>query len=276
MIVALSGRKQSGKSTTAALLERELGFKPIAFADQLKKFTAAFLGLPFEEVNTDSFKTRDVLVPLYGGEVKLTGRDVLQRLGTQAARQVFGDNFWIDQLIGQVAIAGHKYIDDVDGSGRHGCGHWMESATNDDGHSCGYGKSDHQHVVITDARFFNELAALRVAGAFIVRVNCAGASETRHSFEQANGMPGRGVTCSHFYPTDDVIRKDNFTATIGNACSLPAASHPSHYSGDTHASETTLPDLGACYDTVIESASAEATAMMVLNEVRERMARDDK
>lgn len=100
MIIGLSGRKQSGKSTLGAALEKELGFKQLAFADGVREFVAAAFGWDLARVYGDSFKSTDVLQvqqPGYSNHtIPMSGRELLQRIGTDAARKVFGEDCWVN------------------------------------------------------------------------------------------------------------------------------------------------------------------------------------
>jgi hypothetical protein len=99
--------KGSGKDTVAAYLVKEHNFERKAFADPLKRSIAALFDIPFFEI--DKLKNRDVLVGIgeigepeyqqwiqYIGIKGLTFRELLQRYGTEAHRDIFGDNFWVD------------------------------------------------------------------------------------------------------------------------------------------------------------------------------------
>lgn len=99
LIVGIAGAKRTGKSTVAAWLEREYGYQPKAFAAPVKH--AAL--------------TLDPLVPVkgYPGGQRLAHivhshgwewakdhcpevRRVLQVLGTDVGRRLFGEDVWVD------------------------------------------------------------------------------------------------------------------------------------------------------------------------------------
>src|SRR5215471_10050535 len=108
MIIGLCGLKQSGKDTVAAYLVKNHGFERKAFADPLKRSVAALFDIPFSEI--DKLKNdEEILVgigkigePEYDQWIQFMGtramsfRELLQRYGTEAHRDVFGDCFWVD------------------------------------------------------------------------------------------------------------------------------------------------------------------------------------
>src|SRR5215471_233675 len=146
MIIGLSGQKQSGKDTVAAYLVKEHGFERKAFADPLKQSVAALLGIPFSDV--DRLKDSNRLVGvgpigepeyeqwiIYAGIKALTFREFLQRYGTEAHRDVFGQDFWLDYTL---PVQGFY-------PGRA--------------------------IVVTDVRFANEANRVRELGGMVVKVH---------------------------------------------------------------------------------------------------------
>jgi|SRR5215831_1535849 len=98
MILGLCGLKQSGKDTIAAYLVKNHGFERKAFADPLKRSVAALFGLRFQDI--DKLKMDEdvqVMVTKYGEpRISMSMRVLLQRYGTEAHRDVFGNCFWVD------------------------------------------------------------------------------------------------------------------------------------------------------------------------------------
>jgi hypothetical protein len=100
MIIGLTGLKGSGKDTVGAYLVKEFGFERKAFADPLKRSVAALFDIPFSEIDKlkdmlDNWIFLDmdgVLEPVS----KMNFRTFLQRYGTEAHRDIFGKNFWVD------------------------------------------------------------------------------------------------------------------------------------------------------------------------------------
>jgi dephospho-CoA kinase len=100
-ILGLSGYAQSGKDTIADYLVKNYGYTKISFADPIRKalytlnpkidiadmrgvpLSAAVDGLGWENVKADSPDTRELL----------------QRMGTEVGRDLFGKDFWVNQAI---------------------------------------------------------------------------------------------------------------------------------------------------------------------------------
>jgi hypothetical protein len=102
MIIGLCGYKGTGKDTVGRYLVARYGYEQLAFADKLKKSVAALFGIPRSWV--DDFKY-NVPLRVVAVEPKSTDRQLnlewrtfLQRYGTEAHRDVFGNDFWVEQL----------------------------------------------------------------------------------------------------------------------------------------------------------------------------------
>lgn len=113
-LIGINGLKTSGKDSTyqaikAALPEKKV--KRVAFADNLKQAAALAIGYEMlEEGETTEIEAMDqckegwrfTVVDHQDGShlASFTGREYLQWFG-QAMRRVFGDSFWIDQVLPQ-------------------------------------------------------------------------------------------------------------------------------------------------------------------------------
>lgn len=116
-VIGLTGKAGAGKDTAAAMAlewckDRLIVAKRMAFADPLKRSAAAALGFPTggmtghhvsEAVEfCNRIKQPDVRFVVYVGEghddeyIELTGRRFLQLYGTEAHRDVFGADFWVE------------------------------------------------------------------------------------------------------------------------------------------------------------------------------------
>lgn len=150
-IVGLSGYARSGKDEAAKVLVEEFGFTRISFADKLRDFLYALN--PIITVSTElaqgfidpiGYKTTRLqeVIDQYGWDGYKTTpyvheiRPLLQRLGTEAGREVLWDSIWID-----AAFAG------LDPDGKY---------------------------VIADARFPNEAHAVTDRGGLMWRINRLG------------------------------------------------------------------------------------------------------
>lgn len=161
-LIAFCGYAQSGKDTAASFLV-EKGFKRLAFADILRE--SLYRLNPVVSVARESVRPGwgrlSVIVDDYGWDyAKVTYpevRELLQRLGTEVGRALFGENFWVDRVLAQVEPGG-KYV-------------------------------------ITDVRFPNEEQAVHAAGGRIYRISRDGVNAVNaHASEAFVGtMPVDGV-----------------------------------------------------------------------------------
>jgi hypothetical protein len=106
MIVGLAGFKGSGKDTVAAYLVKQHGFERKAFADPMKQSIAAMFNIPFTDI--DKYKNdSEIMVSIEActndGDTwrysSQTFRELLQRYGTEAHRDVFGKDFWLEYTL---------------------------------------------------------------------------------------------------------------------------------------------------------------------------------
>lgn len=140
-IIGLMGYAQVGKDTAAATLVAD-GYERIAFADALRDMLYALNpSVPFGDLDRmgsiipEGWTTVSWLVDHNGWDAAKQNPEVrrlLQRLGTEAGRQVLGQDIWVRTAM-QKAKPGGKYI-------------------------------------ITDVRFPNEADAIRAAGGQLVRI----------------------------------------------------------------------------------------------------------
>jgi hypothetical protein len=107
MLIALNGRLRSGKNVSAERLKKiaqdDVEVFELAFADPLKNSAAALLGVTREDLElmkVDPNVCIYVFVGKYSNTVvELTGRQYLERYGTEAHRDIFGETFWLDQTL---------------------------------------------------------------------------------------------------------------------------------------------------------------------------------
>lgn len=151
MIIGLTGRKQAGKDTVCERLEALAapGLEPevirVSFADKLYASAAAALGVEVEDLrrwrNDPTFVLAIVEDRGHYTHVvkKITFRQYLQFYGTEAHRDVFGENFWTEYALGEFDYG--------------------EASADPD-----------KLYVFTDVRFDNEAEILRRYGAPVLRV----------------------------------------------------------------------------------------------------------
>lgn len=151
MIFGLTGQAKAGKDTACRLLQ-EWGeangheFIRGSFAHLLKESAFSIFTNDVEDYEEFAnhikengsvvlFEDFGLKKPLYG----LTGREFLQRYGTEAHRNVFGNNFWVEQFENKYDLtefSNNKYV----------------------------------HLVITDVRFDNEAHLVHEYGGEVVEI----------------------------------------------------------------------------------------------------------
>lgn len=128
MIIGLSGYARTGKDTVASILIEHYGFERRAFADVLRQSIYRLNPLAGTTVRVAD------LVDEYGWEVAKANAEVrrlLQVMGTEVGRELFGDDVWVKQAM----------------------------------------KNLPERTVFTDLRFPNEAAAIRKRDGFVWRVS---------------------------------------------------------------------------------------------------------
>lgn len=138
MMIGLSGYARSGKDTVADYLVQKHGFVKMAFADPMRE--ALYRLDPFITVGGVSGIALSHAVKHFGWEglkdLSPDVRPLLQRLGTEVGREMFGEDFWVDYAIGQS---------------------WK-----------------HERVVFSDVRFQNEAYAIQKNWGYNWRINRPG------------------------------------------------------------------------------------------------------
>ena len=137
MIIGLVGFAGSGKGSVGDVLADKYSFKKFAFADTLKDTVSTMFGWRRELLEGDTDESREFrekVDPFWSArfDEDVTPRMILQKMGTEAGRDVFHEDFWVHAL--------EKRI------------------------------QNEKNVVITDVRFPNEVKFIRDSGGFIVRV----------------------------------------------------------------------------------------------------------
>lgn len=141
-MVALAGKAGSGKNTLAQHLVDDYGFTEIGFADAIRQMLVELNPLiPIDmgidgELLKSTIRLATLVDSIGWDEAKRDHaevRELLQRLGTEAGRQIISPTVWID-----IALRNAMATD--------------------------------THVVFTDCRFPNEVDAVRNQGGLLVRV----------------------------------------------------------------------------------------------------------
>lgn len=117
MIIGLSGHGRAGKDTVGKILVDRYDFQRLAFADVLREVAYAIDPyIPLDEWNKQ-FTRLSAYVNERGWEqAKIENVEVrwlLQRLGTEAGRNVLGENVWINALVDKMESDVDYVITDV-------------------------------------------------------------------------------------------------------------------------------------------------------------------
>lgn len=151
MIIGLTGKMGSGKDTIADYLVEKYNFRKVGFSDELY---AAVCGL-FDIDLEDAFRFKedgtkiviaDNQFPLVS-KGQFTWREFLQRFGTDMARKVWGENFWVERFT-------YKYLEEIP-----------------------------YDMVVRDIRFNNEAALINKYGGTIWEVTRPGYEGDEHESE---------------------------------------------------------------------------------------------
>ena len=146
-LIGIAGFAGAGKDTVADLMVAHYGFDKIAFADTMRRMIEAIdpvVGYsPLEDGDFEVIRYNDAIEFVGYNDAKVMYpeiRQFLQRLGTEAGREVFGDNIWADMAMKRAATM--------------------------------------KRVVIADTRFRNEAEAIKANGGIVIRVTRPGVDAT--------------------------------------------------------------------------------------------------
>jgi hypothetical protein len=118
MIIGICGFIGSGKGTVADILDEDYGFIKISFADSLKDATASIFGWNrrlLEGDTKESREFRETVDPFWSKKfgMDITPRYILQKVGTEAFRDVILDSIWIYSLERKIDPAKNYVIADT-------------------------------------------------------------------------------------------------------------------------------------------------------------------
>lgn len=232
-ILALSGKKQSGKSTVGKIANIILNSPHLnnqgvldflkkdtissdnwqikMFAEKLKQIVCLLIGCTMEQLEDEQFKSKElteewIKYKYYSAdqprvEMKITPRLLLQLLGTECGRDIIHPNIWVNSLMADYKskLSSNHPVDDLDWEPRFIYPNW----------------------IITDMRFPNELKAVEDRDGITIRVN-------RNWFksELPNGgtlTVQRGILTGHEdeilgkeHPSETALDNAKFDYTINN------------------------------------------------------------
>jgi hypothetical protein len=137
-IIGLVGFAGSGKGAVADILVEKHGYTKLAFADSVKDATAVIFGWEralLEGDTDESREFREKSDSFWSARLgyDLTPRLALQKMGTEAGRDVFGKDLWITSVEKKIL--------------------------------------EHEKVVLADTRFPNEIEFIRKLYGHVIRVS---------------------------------------------------------------------------------------------------------
>jgi hypothetical protein len=139
MVIGIAGFAGSGKGTVADVLVQEYGFHKISFADAVKDAVSAVFGWQRQLLEGDTDESREFREcrDSWWSEklgYNMTPRLAMQLMGTEAGRDVFHKDIWLHAVNNKLRM------------------------------------TPHEHIVIPDVRFKNEIDFVREAGGMNIRV----------------------------------------------------------------------------------------------------------
>jgi hypothetical protein len=170
MIIGIVGFAGSGKGTVADILVDQHDFIKISFADAVKDATSAIFGWPrrlLEGDTNDSRQFRETDDDFWSARIgrDFTPRLAMQLMGTEAGREVFHQNLWIDVVERKIKYRRAQEVQD--------------------------------RFVIPDVRFPNEIEAIRRWGGFVVRILRGKEPEWYEVAERANRENNKDIMIHH-------------------------------------------------------------------------------
>lgn len=146
MIIGIAGYKGSGKDTAGSVLIDKYGFEKISFAAPMKDLVAQMFNIDRFMLEGSDCKMRALREDPKFGAYGMSGRKLLQEIGT-GLRDIVSPNIWVDMAL-------KNCIDD-------------------------------ENYVITDVRFPNEVEAIHNKGGFVIGIKRPGFNGDGHISEHS-------------------------------------------------------------------------------------------
>lgn len=182
MLIGLVGKARSGKDTVAGLLVQNFddGFEQFAFADVMKDVVALKFGIArchCDGIDEDgSVFDREAIHPFWG----ISTREMLQKEGTEATREVYCPDFWLRR---------------------------MEIQLED---------SQSVNVVISDVRFPNEVDFIKKAGGHVIGITRPGVPNVSAHKSERMASEDLGTVADYVVGNDGTVAElhDQITTLV--------------------------------------------------------------
>lgn len=172
MLIAVLGRKSSGKDTFANVLINEFGFTRYAFADPLKKGIQSFFNLSDEQLY--DVRLKEEIDPRWG----VSPRTLFQVIGTD---------------IFQFSIK--KFIPNLKSDARN---HWVILFK--EWYLENLSKNPNFKVIISDARFLHEIEEIKNLGGQVIKItrfnNLINNNDMHQSENEIDSIPEKYIDLS--------------------------------------------------------------------------------
>lgn len=164
------------------------------FAYKLKQIASILTGIPTNEFEKEEVKSSFLDSEWDKEGEKLSVRVLLQKLGTEAVRDIIHPNTWVNALFSE-----YKPISWTEG--------WVPSYNNPDNSGCDQPSEPiFPQWIITDLRFPNEYDAIKQRGGFNIQINRDVSKRSDHFSERALDNHKFDYYLDNNGPIDGLIR----------------------------------------------------------------------
>lgn len=189
-LIGLHGYARSGKDTYGAHLIAQ-GYAHYSFASPIRQAASKMFGIPVEQFEGTN-PNRDQVDPFWG----ISLREMLQRIGTEGGRDVFGQDLWVKRAKAEWEQVKQRPTG------------WSDEAI------AGF-EIPTKGLVITDVRFENEADWIASEGGYVLKIDRPGVGPQSNHASEA-GLADKFIhatianhgTVEDLYQVGDLILKD--------------------------------------------------------------------
>ena len=183
MIILLTGKAATGKSTVATYLQTKYGFQQDQLAAPLKRLIADIFQVPLEVLNPETEEKRKIRESLLEEWPGWTPRKLLQFIGTELFRTKVRDDIWVRSLWLRI---------------KNQTGNWVVS-------DCRF---PNEQSFFTDRMAYPKLATIKVTRpGYDGAVGLAGHASEAHDLSADFIISNDGDFLNLYAQIDDVIQK---------------------------------------------------------------------